>query len=154
MTCTHYACSKGLPAWQLPTGNGQPSGTTFRANLCAWDDVSLGLELLYRLTGLCIHLPCRFSDLHGFEKPNDLRALTLMDDAAKEVLREFPDVRIAFGQSDEYSFVLHKDTSIYGEAKQDRRCMTTWLSFGLIRYLKSHSVSRTGAYQPSKVSAS
>ena len=65
----------------------------------------------------CIRLPRRFSDLHGFEKPNDLRALALMDDAAKEVLREFPDVRIAFGQSDEYSFVLQKDTSIYGEAQ-------------------------------------
>lgn len=26
---------------------------------------------------------CRFSELHGFEKPNDMRALTLMDEAAK-----------------------------------------------------------------------
>lgn len=26
---------------------------------------------------------CRFCELHGFEKPNDLRALCLMDEAAK-----------------------------------------------------------------------
>lgn len=74
-----------------------------------------------QFSGSCTRLPCRFSDLHGFEKPNDLRALSLMDDAAKEVLREFPDVRIAFGQSDEYSFVLQKDTSIYGEAQREVR---------------------------------
>jgi len=28
---------------------------------------------------------------------------------------EFPDIRIAFGESDEYSFVLHKDTQVYGK---------------------------------------
>lgn len=33
-------------------------------------------------------LACRFSQLHSFEKPNDPRALALMDLAAKEVLRE------------------------------------------------------------------
>jgi tRNA(His) guanylyltransferase len=94
----------------------------------------------------------RFSDLHGFVKPNDLPALNLMNEAARcarvcsplgdastrththkhththththtrthtphtrrEVLREFPDVRIAFGVSDEFSFVLHRGASLYG----------------------------------------
>jgi len=56
----------------------------------------------------------RFSELHKFEKPNDKRALDLMDACAKEVLNEFPDVRIAFGESDEYSFVLHKSAKLYG----------------------------------------
>lgn len=37
-----------------------------------------------------------------------------MDNSAKEVLNEFGDVRIAFGESDEYSFVFYKHTKIYG----------------------------------------
>ena len=45
---------------------------------------------------------CRFSDLHGFEKPNDLRALQLMNKCAEVVLRELTDIVIAYGQSDEY----------------------------------------------------
>eukprot|EP00887_Chlorella_sp_A99_P005211 scaffold1.g5211.t1 len=56
----------------------------------------------------------RFCDLHGFEKPNDSRGLALMDAAAVDVMREYGDIRIAFGESDEYSFVLHKDTQLYG----------------------------------------
>eukprot|EP00803_Ostreobium_quekettii_P007064 evm.model.scf_1407.1 EVM.evm.TU.scf_1407.1 scf_1407:1527-6227(+) len=56
----------------------------------------------------------RFSEAHGFNKPNDDRALELMDTAAKEVMLEFRDVRIAYGESDEYSFVFSKDTQLYG----------------------------------------
>lgn len=45
----------------------------------------------------------RFTELHGFEKPNDLAALELMDEAAKAVLKAYPgDVVLAFGESDEY----------------------------------------------------
>lgn len=32
----------------------------------------------------------------------------------QEVLREFPDVRLAYGESDEYSFVLHPEAALYG----------------------------------------
>ena len=59
----------------------------------------------------------KFSEAHGFSKPNDLPALQLMDEAAKGCLREFPDIRVAFGQSDEYSFVFHSSSLLYG-----RRC--------------------------------
>ena len=31
------------------------------------------------------------------------------------LMRSLSDVRLAFGQSDEYSFVLHKSTQLYGE---------------------------------------
>ena len=34
--------------------------------------------------------------------------------SAQAVLLEFSDVRLAFGVSDEYSFVLHRDTVLYG----------------------------------------
>lgn len=55
----------------------------------------------------------KFSSLHGFEKPNDRRALDLMDAAAVEVLKEYPDIVISYGESDEYSFVLHRDSILY-----------------------------------------
>lgn len=44
----------------------------------------------------------RFSDDHRFEKPNDKRALDLMDRAARAVMDSLPDVVMAFGESDEY----------------------------------------------------
>jgi tRNA(His) guanylyltransferase len=44
----------------------------------------------------------RFSDTHAFEKPNDIRALELMDKAAMTVMAEYKDVVLAFGESDEY----------------------------------------------------
>eukprot|EP00879_Flechtneria_rotunda_P021479 GHRR01022636.1.p1 GENE.GHRR01022636.1~~GHRR01022636.1.p1 ORF type:complete len:170 (+),score=34.21 GHRR01022636.1:658-1167(+) len=57
----------------------------------------------------------KFSAAHKFEKPNDKRALDLMDECAKCVMQEFSEIKLAFGESDEYSFVLHKDTQLYGE---------------------------------------
>jgi tRNA(His) guanylyltransferase len=44
----------------------------------------------------------RFSEEHGFSKPNDERALKLMDHAAKSVMIEFKDIMLAFGESDEF----------------------------------------------------
>ncbi|KAI0158204.1 tRNA guanylyltransferase [Xylariaceae sp. FL1272] len=50
---------------------------------------------------------------YKFEKPNDRRALDLMNAAAKAVVTELPDITIAYGVSDEYSFVLHKTTHLF-----------------------------------------
>lgn len=47
----------------------------------------------------------RLSDKYGFEKPNDRRALDLMNAAAVDVMKELPDLNIAYGVSDEYRFV-------------------------------------------------
>eukprot|EP00850_Spirogloea_muscicola_P021639 SM000256S08693 [mRNA] locus=s256:70015:71834:- [translate_table: standard] len=55
----------------------------------------------------------RFSQAHGFEKPNDERALRLMNAAAAAVLDDQPDVVFAYGVSDEYSFVLRKTSELY-----------------------------------------
>ncbi len=46
----------------------------------------------------------RFSDVHSFTKPNDIRALELMDQAAQDVMRALPDAVLAFGESDEYRY--------------------------------------------------
>ena len=55
----------------------------------------------------------KFSEKHGFEKPNDKRALDLMTQSAKVVMKEIHDVVLAYGQSDEYSFVLKRNSDLY-----------------------------------------
>ncbi|GJN79431.1 tRNA-His guanylyltransferase [Purpureocillium lilacinum] len=40
---------------------------------------------------------------YGFEKPNDRRALDLMNAAAKAVVTDLPEITIGYGISDEYS---------------------------------------------------
>jgi tRNA(His) 5'-end guanylyltransferase len=49
----------------------------------------------------------RFSDLHGFAKPNDERALRLMDHAARDVMQEYKDIVLGFGESDEFRCAQH-----------------------------------------------
>ena len=49
-------------------------------------------------------MPCRFSDKYAFKKPNDRRALDLMNAAAENVMRELSDIVIAYGISDEYRY--------------------------------------------------
>ncbi|KAI1378614.1 tRNA guanylyltransferase [Hypoxylon crocopeplum] len=50
---------------------------------------------------------------YNFEKPNDRRALDLMNAAARAVATEIPDITIAYGVSDEYSFVFHKTCALF-----------------------------------------
>lgn len=45
---------------------------------------------------------CRFSQAHAFEKPNDERALRLMNASAKALMEDQPDCIFAYGVSDEY----------------------------------------------------
>lgn len=66
--------------------------------------------IVVRIDGKAFH---KFSSKHNFQKPNDSRALGLMNRAAASVLEDYKDVIIAYGQSDEYSFVLRKDTTLY-----------------------------------------
>ncbi|RXG70087.1 tRNA(His) guanylyltransferase 1 [Armadillidium vulgare] len=50
----------------------------------------------------------KFSATHKFEKPNDRRSLNLMNHAAITVMKKFPIVKLSYGQSDEYSFVIKR----------------------------------------------
>ncbi|KAI2472589.1 tRNA guanylyltransferase [Annulohypoxylon bovei var. microspora] len=50
---------------------------------------------------------------YNFEKPNDRRALDLMNAAAKAVVSEIHDITVAYGVSDEYSFVFHKSCTLF-----------------------------------------
>lgn len=66
------------------------------------DRLPLGNWIVIRLDGRGFH---RFSAKHDFAKPNDVRALKLMNKAAEGVLRDLPDVLMGFGFSDEYRCV-------------------------------------------------
>ncbi|KAF9007410.1 tRNAHis guanylyltransferase-domain-containing protein [Cyathus striatus] len=86
--------------------------------------------LVFRLDGHSFH---RFSDEHGFAKPNDKRALELMDCAAQEVMREYPDIVLGFGESDEYSFLLRKQTSLY--SRRQSKIVSTLTSYFTSNYV-------------------
>lgn len=62
------------------------------------DTVKFLQTFLFKLT----LLDPRFSDVHGFNKPNDIRALSLMNRCGQAVMDEFGDVVLGYGQSDEY----------------------------------------------------
>lgn len=66
--------------------------------------------IVVRIDGKGFH---KFSTKHNFEKPNDSRALNLMNRAAVAVMKEFKDIVLSFGESDEYSFVIRKDSDMY-----------------------------------------
>lgn len=54
-----------------------------------------------------------FCDLHSFIKPNDIRGIKLMTRCAKEVLGNFTEIVLAYGDSDEFSFVFKRSASIF-----------------------------------------
>ncbi|XP_064602562.1 probable tRNA(His) guanylyltransferase [Liolophura sinensis] len=76
--------------------------------------------IVVRVDGKNFH---RFSDSHNFIKPNDDRSLGLMTKAAQSVMEEFKgDITLAYGQSDEYSFVFRKHTTTY--SRRSSKLMT------------------------------
>ncbi|KAF7070629.1 hypothetical protein CFC21_076124 [Triticum aestivum] len=79
--------------------------------------------IVVRIDGCHFH---RFSELHAFEKPNDDRALRLMNACATSMLEKFPDIVIAYGVSDEYSFVFREKTEFYKrrESKNISLCVS------------------------------
>jgi tRNA(His) guanylyltransferase len=54
-----------------------------------------------------------FCDVHGFEKPNDLRGIKLMSECAKEVMKSFNEIVIAYGDSDEFSFAFKRSAKVF-----------------------------------------
>lgn len=66
--------------------------------------------IIVRIDGKAFH---KFTDAHNFDKPNDLRGLNLMNFAAACVMKEFNEIVLSYGQSDEYSFVFHRSANVY-----------------------------------------
>jgi tRNA(His) guanylyltransferase len=60
------------------------------------------MSISLKLTDFTHLLHSRLCAKYNFEKPNDRRALDLMNAAAKAVMSELPDITIGYGVSDEY----------------------------------------------------
>lgn len=71
--------------------------------------------LVIRIDGRGFHKLCA---KYEFQKPNDRRALDLMNAAAIEVMGEFPDIRLAYGVSDEFSFILGQSSTLFGRRER------------------------------------
>ncbi|KAL7034899.1 hypothetical protein ACKWTF_008165 [Chironomus riparius] len=74
------------------------------------DKILQNCWIVVRIDGKNFH---KFANTHNFEKPNDIRSLNLMNFAAGCVMKEFNEIIIAYGQSDEYSFVFHRTANVY-----------------------------------------
>ncbi|KAI4734190.1 tRNAHis guanylyltransferase [Aureobasidium sp. EXF-12298] len=75
-----------------------------------WDALAPSNWIVVRIDGRGFS---KFSKRQNFAKPNDRRAIDLMNAAAIEVVKQFTDIVVAYGQSDEYSFVLHEDCQLF-----------------------------------------
>lgn len=79
------------------------------------DKVLPGTFMVVRIDGRGF---TKFTDLHKFEKPNDLKALEVMNEAAKFVMQGFNELILAYGQSDEYSFLFVKEAECFERRTQ------------------------------------
>lgn len=68
-----------------------------------------------------------FSKAHNWKKPMDQRGVDLMVACARSLCIKFRDVRMAFGQSDEFSFVLPKGCSLWN--RRDAKIATSFVSY-------------------------
>ncbi|GAA5927184.1 tRNA guanylyltransferase [Sporobolomyces koalae] len=92
---------------------------------------------IIRLDGKGFH---GFSKAHDFAKPNDVNALTLMNEAAKRVMggRELNgECVMAFGESDEYSFVFKSGCQLHGRRKSKLVTLVTSIFSSAYVYLWS-----------------
>ncbi|KAG2207904.1 hypothetical protein INT47_010888 [Mucor saturninus] len=74
------------------------------------DNLLPGTWLVVRIDGRGFH---RFSQSHNFQKPNDKRSIDLMNRCAIEVMKDIKDIIMAYGESDEYSFIIPKSSNLY-----------------------------------------
>ncbi|CAA6672734.1 unnamed protein product [Spirodela intermedia] len=74
----------------------------------------------------CYVLSFLFSEVHQFDKPNDARALNLMNSCAVSMLEKFPDIIFAYGDSDEYR-VFFSSNKPHFPAKYCPKCVILYL---------------------------
>lgn len=86
--------------------------------------------IIIRVDGKGFH---KFSEEYGFEKPNDARALGVMNHAAEAMLQSFPDIQMAYGDSDEYLFLLRKLCDLF--QRREMKLVSTFALFMLVHYV-------------------
>ncbi|KAJ5774741.1 hypothetical protein N7457_009637 [Penicillium paradoxum] len=96
--------------------------------------------IVVRIDGRGFH---KLSDHYSFAKPNDRGALDLMNAAAVEVMKELPDLCIAYGVSDEYSFVFHPNCQLF--ERRNGKLVTT-----IVSTFTAHYIYKWNEYFPGK----
>ena len=81
--------------------------------------------IVVRVDGKGFH---KLSNFYNFTKPNDARALDLMNAAAAKVMSIVYDIFFAYGVSDEYSFVFERDSKLF-ERRRDKLVSTIVSTF-------------------------
>ncbi|OAP65061.1 hypothetical protein AYL99_01033 [Fonsecaea erecta] len=81
--------------------------------------------IVVRIDGRGFH---KLSDHYGFRKPNDVRALRVMNAAATHVVAAIPDIVLAYGVSDEFSFVFHRAATLF-DRRRDKLVSTVVSAF-------------------------
>lgn len=80
----------------------------------------------------------KFATLHNFVKPNDENALNLSNVAALSVLNSFDDhIAFAFGESDEYSFILKRESTLFN--RRHCKILSTIVSLYTASYVQNWS---------------
>ncbi|KAI5960761.1 THG1 [Candida pseudojiufengensis] len=74
--------------------------------------------IVIRVDGKGFH---KFSKFYEFDKPNDEIALEVMNDAAHKIMEKYSDILMAYGDSDEYSFLLRRKCELY-ERREMKLC--------------------------------
>lgn len=94
------------------------------------DKLLKNVWMVVRIDGKGFH---KFTQDHKFDKPNDLSALNLMNDAAKGVMSDLQDIFMAYGQSDEYSFIFKRSSTLYG--RRSSKIISTVCSMFTAHYI-------------------
>lgn len=87
-------------------------------------------HILVRVDGKGFH---KFSEEYKFEKPNDQLALLVMNTAASKLMAQFPDILMAYGDSDEYSFLLRRTCDLF--ERREMKIVLTFASFMTANYI-------------------
>lgn len=87
-------------------------------------------HIVIRVDGKGFH---KFSEFYQFDKPNDLKALDVMNLAALAVVRAYADIVLAYGDLDEYSFLLRKLCVLY--ERREMKLTTVFASLMLANYM-------------------
>ncbi|KAM8848101.1 putative tRNA(His) guanylyltransferase [Synchiropus picturatus] len=111
------------------------------------DDTCLkNCYIVVRLDGRNFH---KFAEQHRFAKPNDERALGLMTRSARSVMDELEDIAIAYGQSDEFSFVFKRTTNLFKRrASKLMTHVTSQFSSSYVFYWKEYFGDQPLLYPP------
>lgn len=86
--------------------------------------------IVIRVDGKGFH---KFSEHYNFQKPNDVRALQVMNAAAHDMMTHFPDISLAYGDSDEFLFLLRRKCQLF--ERREMKLVSTFASFMSVFYL-------------------